>query len=131
MEEKYSSADSFQSSRIHHHFITKDHGFEMGIISADNGASNVSISKIQAPSNITDFMPGMYVACIYDDDWFVGNVIEISEQYNEIHVKFMKKMENAFCGPLKMINVGFLCSTAWDMLSLYCFKETVHIPIQF
>ena len=30
-------------------------------------------------------MPGMYFACIYDDDWFVGNVIEISEQYNEIH----------------------------------------------
>ena len=65
----------------------------MRIISGDKGASNVSISKIQAPSNITDFMPVMYVACIYDDDWFVGNVIEISEQYNEIHVKFMKKNE--------------------------------------
>ena len=46
---------------------------------------------------------------------FVGNVIEISEQYNKIHVKFMKKMENAFCGPLKMTHVGFLCSIAWDM----------------
>ena len=57
----------------------------MRIISADKSASNVSISKIQAPSNITDFMPRMYVACIYDDDWFVGNVTEISEQYNKIH----------------------------------------------
>ena len=57
----------------------------MRIISADMGAPNVSISKIQAPSNITDFMPRMYVACIYDDDWFVGNVTEISEQYNKIH----------------------------------------------
>ena len=73
----------------------------------------------------------MYVACIYDDDWFVGNVIEISEQYNEIHVRFMIKMENAFRGPLKMINVGFLCSTAWDMLSLYSFNKIMHITIQF
>ena len=30
-------------------------------------------------------MPGMYVACIYDDDWLIGNVVEISEQYNEIN----------------------------------------------
>ena len=65
-------------------------------------------------NNIIDFMPRMYVARIYDD-WFVGNVIEISEQYNKIHVKFMKKMENAFCGPLKMTHVGFLCSISWDM----------------
>ena len=132
LEQRYSSADSFQGSRIHYHFITtKANGFEMRIISADKDASNVSISKIQAPSNITEFMPWMYVACIYDDDWFVGNVIEITEQYNEIHVKFMIKMENAFCGPLKMINVGFLCSTAWDMLSLYWFNEIMHITIQF
>ena len=62
----------------------------MRVISADKGASNVSISKIQAPSNITNFMPGMYVACIYDD-WFIGNVVDISEQYNKIHSKFMKK----------------------------------------
>ena len=44
-------------------------------------------------------MPGMYVSCIYDDDWFVGNVIEISEQYNEIHVKFMKKNGKCFLWP--------------------------------
>ena len=69
----------------------------MRIISADKSASNVSISKIQAPSNITDFMPRTYVACIYDDDWFVGNVTEISEQYNKIHdVKFMKKWKMLF-----------------------------------
>ena len=78
MEERYSSADSFQGSRIHHHFIPAANVFEMRIISADKGTSNVSISKIQTPFNVTDFMPGMYVACFYDDDWFIGIVIEIS-----------------------------------------------------
>ena len=75
----------------------------------------------------------MYVACIYDDDWFVGNVMEMSEQYNEIHVKFMQKNEKCFWWPTKndQCNVGFLCSTAWDMFSLYWFKEIMHVPIQF
>ena len=50
LEESYSSADSFQGSRIHHHFIPAANGFEMRIISADNGSSNVFISKIQAPN---------------------------------------------------------------------------------
>ena len=72
MEERYSSSDSFQDSRIHHPFILTANGFEMRIVSADKCASNVSISKIQAHSNITDFIPGIYVAFIYDDDWFVG-----------------------------------------------------------
>ena len=101
LEESYSSADSFQGSRIHHHFILKANGFEIRIISADKDASNISISKIQAPSNITNFMPEMYVACIYDDDWFVGHVIGISEQYNEIQVKFMKKNRKCLLWPTK------------------------------
>ena len=56
LEESCSSADSFQGSRIHHHFIPATNGFEMRIISADKSASNVST---QAPSNIINFMPGM------------------------------------------------------------------------
>ena len=48
MQERYSSADSFQGSRIHHHFINAANGFEIRIISADKVASNVSISKTQA-----------------------------------------------------------------------------------
>ena len=51
------------------YFIPKANGFEPRIISADNHASNVSISKIHAPCNITDFMPGTYVACMYDGNF--------------------------------------------------------------
>ena len=122
LEERYSFANSFQGSRIHHHFIPTTNGFEMRIISAGKGSSDVSVSKIQAPSYITDFMLGMYIACIYSDDWFVGNVVDISKEYNKIHIKFMKKNGNVICAPLKMISVGFLSSVAWDMLSLYWFK---------
>ena len=101
LEERYSFANSFQGSRIRRHFIPTTNGFEMRIISAGNGASNVSISEIQAPSNITDFVLGIYIACIYGDDWFVGNVVEISKQYNKIHVKFMKKNGKCYLWPTK------------------------------
>ena len=43
----------------------------------------------------------MYVAWIYDDDWFVGNIIKISGQHNEIRVKLMKKNEKCFLWPTK------------------------------
>ena len=69
-------------------------------ISADKGASNVSISKVRPSSNITDYMLGIHGACIYDD-WFYGNVIEIFEQYSKIHV-----MENVFCCPLNIIKLS-------------------------
>lgn len=82
-------------------FISTVNGFEIRITFADKGASDVSISKIRAPSIITDFIPEMYVICIYDDDWFVEIVIEISEQQNEIHAKFMKKNGTIFSSPTK------------------------------
>ena len=85
---------------------------------------------IHASSNITDFMPGMYVVCIYKDEWLVGNIIEISEQYNEIHFKFMKKNRKCFSCPTKDNQCWIpLFMTAWDMLSLYWFKEIMHVPI--
>ena len=84
-------------------------------ISADKGASNVSISKVRPSSNITDFMLGIHGACIYDD-WFYGNVIEIFEQYSKIHVKFMKK--NGKC---------FLLPTEYYQIIKYSQKNTENI----
>ena len=54
----------FKAQEFANNFITTANGFEMRIISADKGASNVSISKIHAYFNITDFMLRLYVACI-------------------------------------------------------------------
>ena len=33
----------------------------------------------------------MYVACIYDADWYIRIMLEVSVEYSEIHVKFMAK----------------------------------------
>ena len=123
LEKRYSSDDSFPDSRIHC-FIPRANGFKMRIISADKGAQNVSISNIQGPSNITD-MPGMHIACIYDDDRFVGNIIEIfigNDLYfhrnfclcNNIMSLYMKKM---FYSKLKNYCIQYLITTLLKLLS--------------
>lgn len=33
----------------------------------------------------------MYIACIYDEDWFIGNIVECSTELNNVLVKFMKQ----------------------------------------
>ena len=59
-------------------------------------------------------------------------MMEISDQYDEIYFKFMKKNGKCFSWPTTdgQCWVPFF-TTAWGMLSLHWFKEIVHIPIQF
>ena len=45
----------------------------------------------------------------------------------DILSKYLSDTKNVYHGSLNMINVGFLCSTAWDILSLNWFKEVVHL----
>lgn len=33
----------------------------------------------------------MYIACFYDEDWFIGNIVECSTELNNVLVKFMKQ----------------------------------------
>ena len=37
------------------------------------------------------FQPGKYVACIYDQQWHIGIIIERCEEENDVYVKFMKQ----------------------------------------
>ena len=47
----------------------------------------------ESRNNLTiyDCRTGRYVACIYDHVWFTGNVIEVSDQNQDLQVKFMAK----------------------------------------
>ena len=37
-----------------------------------------------------DLYPGKYVACIYDQDWFIGVITERSNKNKDVYIKFMK-----------------------------------------
>ena len=33
--------------------------------------------------------PGQYIACVYDGNWWLGLVLEYSEENQDYHIKFM------------------------------------------
>ena len=49
------------------------------------------------------YLPRKYVACIYDDDWFVSNIVERSDENHDILLHFVKK------NPLKLPSKHDLC----------------------
>ena len=51
--------------------------------------------------SISDCKLESYVACIHDDSWFIGNMTEVSDQHQDLQVKFMAKpLNNNFNWPL-------------------------------
>jgi hypothetical protein len=39
------------------------------------------------------------VACIYDDDWYVGSIVERSDKNNDVLVSFMQQSRGKFVWP--------------------------------
>ena len=42
-------------------------------------------------TNENDRHPRKYVAAMYDDKWFIGNIVRKSEEYNDLYISFMQK----------------------------------------
>ena len=38
---------------------------------------------------------GHYITCMYDNEWYIGTVVECSEEENYVFVKFMKQTKNS------------------------------------
>ena len=86
---------------MHDWYVNNIPGIIFIKITTDNVQNHITRFSLEESYSSANFMPEMYVACIYDDDWFVGHVIGISEQYNEIQVKFMKKNRKCLLWPTK------------------------------
>ena len=56
-------------------------------ISSDEIFSNVNFAATSG--DISEFQPGKYVTCLYDDRWYIGTIVECSKK-NDVKVKFMK-----------------------------------------
>ena len=41
--------------------------------------------------NISEYNQGMFVACTYGQEWFIGIVIEVNAIHDDMKIKFMKK----------------------------------------
>ena len=86
----------------HHSFIPKDGALEMRRISADEYYPEINIdNKSFQYDNIDLFKPGMYAACVYDNKQYIGNILEVSKEFGDVFVDFMKTKGKSFTWPSK------------------------------
>ena len=41
--------------------------------------------------DISEFQPGKYLACLYNDRWYIGTIVQCSSGNSNVKVKFMKR----------------------------------------
>ena len=97
LEARYARFQTFPGTRNHHGFIPILSTNLMKRISFDDDEDylNASISSLHMTPDPPAAVPGAYVACVYDKNWFLGNVIEASEENQDIRVNFMKRSASA------------------------------------
>jgi len=61
-----------------------------------------------------DYQPGMYVACMYDGHWWLGNIIKTDYDQDDVKVTFMHP-----CGPASNFR--------WPRTPDICWVPTEHI----
>ena len=86
-------AKTVPGTRSHHCFIPQGDNttIHMKRISADKNFTKYKFSKFVDVSNYDVYQPGKYVTCVYDNSWYIGLVLEHSEENQDCNVKFMTR----------------------------------------
>ena len=101
---RFKSVQTVPGTRSHHRFVPIDgNKLKMFRLSSDDTSTTVNISsnEQQAPDvNMNDLHPGQFVCVIYDAEWYIGCIMERSDEHEDIMVRFMSRArENTFFWP--------------------------------
>lgn len=112
LEKRYTSAKTVTGTRSHHSYIPIANGkLEMRRISEDVTFSIVSVRNSdetvetsatpghEISEDFSCYQPGQYVACVYDANWYVANIIERSDEHNDVYCHFMKRSNMTLSWP--------------------------------
>lgn len=118
-EERFKCAHTVAGTRDNHHFVPIDENkIRVSKVSNDTTAFVASIrqhTKISSQSTkFANLQPGQYIACIYDNEWWIGNICEVSFEHHDVLVKFMRPH-----GPSQ--------SFYWPKQKDFCWVPEVHI----
>lgn len=67
------------------------------LVSFDGKAAKQLLSAHAVNTNVLE--PGIYIACTYDNEWYVGNIVERSEINQDVLVNCMKRAGKSFSWP--------------------------------
>ena len=101
LHERYDSWETVSGCRSHHSFIPQSNNeITMRRVSFDTMSTTFKAKNVISFKDVSEYNPGSYVACLYDCDWYVGNIIDISTEKQDIRVKFLQKpITNTFTRP--------------------------------
>ena len=100
-ENRYSQ--KYNGIRSHHSLTPKDGALEMCRVSSDDYYTEINLANQHSLQfdDIDVFKPGMYAPCIYDNKWYIGNILEVPKELGHVFVDFMKTERKCFPWPLK------------------------------
>lgn len=87
LQERFDTAKTITGTRDNHSFIPlSPTEIKVSRVSNDNSYFISSAGRCMPQM---DIRPGQYIACIYDGHWWLGNVIQLSDQFEDAEIKFM------------------------------------------
>jgi hypothetical protein len=127
LHQRFQMAKTVPGTRNHHCYIpTEDGKLSVRRISGDDSSFVIDIlpSTPQCQADIqkskvesSQCMPGQYVACMYDEKWWVGNIRELCHEENDVLVNFMHPN-----GPARSFSWPAREDTCWVPLEgILCF----------
>ncbi len=113
---RFACGSTVAGTRENHHFIPVDKNhIQVSRVSGDITSFIATFGSAEAPHvqvQLSDLEPGRYVACMYDEKWWIGNVCENSEEEKDSMISFMHPNgpSNQFCWPSRRDT----CWIPWD-----------------
>lgn len=99
LESRFSSIKTIPGTRSHHSFITKGHNsIEMRRLSADDNGTTIVLTD-HVVEDLAKYQPGKYTACLYDNNWYIGNIVERNEEEQDVLINFMKRTGSSLSWP--------------------------------
>ena len=61
----------------------------------DHAVKPSTSSDVQSLTDPNEYQPGQYIACTYDNEWYIGIIMGHSEEQNDVYVRFMTRAKNS------------------------------------
>ena len=90
LDKRYSFGIMIDGTRSHYSFIPVSmNSIEKQRISFDDTFSHVIFGHIDTDTSM--LQPGRYIACLYDDKWYIGIIMDRCDEINDVKAKFMRR----------------------------------------
>ena len=106
LEKRFHDAKTICGTRSHHSFIPiSQYQLHMKRISQDTLFTLVNTRPQEdvagaSTSHYSTYQPGRYLACVYDNVWYVGYITMRSEEHFDVEVEFMNRKDKTVSWPV-------------------------------